>query len=230
MTGISATAHALTALPAGRWRVLHSVDGPERRRVRIDHLVVGPAGVFVIGSERPAFGEVAVDTAGRGAALAGVADAAIALAEMVPGMDPHLFVPVLCTSDDEQTPGRIHDVLVCSTTDLAGVLMQQEETLTRFYVDDVFGRLQRALPSAMFATGLGSTRVQGEPALPMRPRRVERSETTTKHLPWTPGTEVSPAVQTALISIAICLVVCALISGLVWPVVDRFVAFLVSLG
>src|SRR6478735_2927425 len=179
MSGISASAGALTALPAGRWWVLHSLHAPDYRRVNVDHVVVGPAGVFVIASERPGLGDDAGDAAARGATLAGVADSAIALAEMVPGMDPHLFIPLLCTSDHEQVPGRTHGVLVCSTDDLVGVLRQQEETLGQFYVDDVFDRLERALPSAIFSAGVRSTRVQTSA---MSSRSVEKT-TKVKHLP-----------------------------------------------
>ncbi|WP_027860128.1 nuclease-related domain-containing protein [Marmoricola sp. URHB0036] len=220
MSGISASAGALTALPAGRWRVLHRVHGPDYRRVNVDHVVVGPAGVFVIASERTGLGG---DTAARGAALAGVADAAIALAEMVPGMDPHLFVPVLCTSDHELSPSRAHGVLVCSTDDLGGVLMQQEETLGQFYVDDVFDRLGRALPSAMFSAGRGSTGVRGSQV------RMQTNKTKVRHLPWTPGEQASPAVRAALIAVAVCLVLCPLIGYFVWPVADWAIAMLASL-
>ena len=45
-----ATARALTGLPAG-WSVLHYVVWPGRRGARIDHVVIGPGGVFVIASQ-----------------------------------------------------------------------------------------------------------------------------------------------------------------------------------
>jgi len=41
------TAEALAALPPG-WVVLHEVAWPGRRYANIDHVVVGPGGVFVI--------------------------------------------------------------------------------------------------------------------------------------------------------------------------------------
>ena len=43
-----ATAEALEALPRDRWRVLHDVPWPGRPRDVVEHVVVGPAGVFVI--------------------------------------------------------------------------------------------------------------------------------------------------------------------------------------
>ena len=45
-----ATARALTGLPSG-WTVLHDRVGPGRRGARIDHVVVGPGGVFVIATQ-----------------------------------------------------------------------------------------------------------------------------------------------------------------------------------
>ena len=43
-----AAAEALEALPRERWRVLHDVPWPGRPRDVVAHVVVGPAGVFVI--------------------------------------------------------------------------------------------------------------------------------------------------------------------------------------
>ena len=124
-------------------------------------------------------------------------------------------------------PGRTHGVLVCSTRDLGGVLMQQEETLGQSYVDDVFDRLERALPSAMFSAGVGSTRADTSRVSLAATEKQKAAKV--KHLPWTPGEQASPAVRAALISVAICLVLCPLIGLVVWPVADWAIAMLASL-
>ena len=46
--GGRATAATLEGLPRDVWRVLHDVPWPGRSHAAIDHVVVGPAGVFVV--------------------------------------------------------------------------------------------------------------------------------------------------------------------------------------
>ncbi len=58
---------------------------------------------------------------------------------------------------------------------------------------------------------------------------MEKKTTKVKHLPWTPGEQASPAVRSALIAIAICLVLCPVIGFVVWPVADWAIAMLASL-
>src|SRR5688500_611754 len=57
--GESATARVLAALPPD-WVVLHDLRWPGRRFANIDHLVIGPGGVFVVDSKNWT-GRVAVD-------------------------------------------------------------------------------------------------------------------------------------------------------------------------
>src|SRR6476469_10354007 len=45
------TANALAMLPAAGWFVLHDVRWPGKRFANIDHVVIGPGGVFVIDSK-----------------------------------------------------------------------------------------------------------------------------------------------------------------------------------
>ncbi|MFC7725319.1 nuclease-related domain-containing protein [Nocardioides sp. GCM10028917] len=45
--GEVAVATALAALPAG-WVVLHDLAWPGRQRANLDHVVIGPGGVFVV--------------------------------------------------------------------------------------------------------------------------------------------------------------------------------------
>ena len=203
MTGDSgaATARALSALPTSSWRAMHDVQWPGRRMASIEHLVVGPPGVFVIASlgvrsEPSPHGDLM-----REAALARVADCALAIGERF-GIDPTLVTPVLCVSGGTVAVGHARGVLVCSTLDLVQVLQSQEEVLLRVHVDEVFARLQEGMPSATYWAGAHSSGREssgfGGPRQPSRPvdTQVVRREKVAKPLPWEPGTEVSPAMTT----------------------------------
>ena len=48
--GEQATAKALATLPSDSWVVLHDVRWPGRPFANIDHVAIGPTGVFVIDS------------------------------------------------------------------------------------------------------------------------------------------------------------------------------------
>ena len=85
--GEQATADVLAVLPAG-WTALHDVRWPKRRLANIDHIVVGPGGVFVIDSKNWS-GHVSIEDGRlrqngrfRDKAVAGCADAGLAIAEI----------------------------------------------------------------------------------------------------------------------------------------------------
>ncbi len=122
--GEEVTAHALAGLDPSKWRVLHDLRWPGRRHANIDHLVVGPGGIFVIDSKHWS-GRVTVrdqvlmqNGRKREKAIAGAADAAIDIAELLPGLNPNLVQPVLCFVRDEEVVGWARDVIVCSTTNI----------------------------------------------------------------------------------------------------------------
>ena len=58
--GEERTAEVLARLPAG-WTAIHDVRWPSRRLANIDHVVVGPGGIFVVDSKNWS-GRVTVDT------------------------------------------------------------------------------------------------------------------------------------------------------------------------
>ncbi len=100
--GEEATASALGQLPRGTWTVFHDVKWPERRYANVDHIVVGPPGVFVIDSKNWS-GQVAVKDGvlrqngrSREKDVAAAAEAGLAVARLVPLPEPHLVHPVLC--------------------------------------------------------------------------------------------------------------------------------------
>ena len=122
--GEVATAHALAALPVSGWFVLHDVRWPGKRFANIDHVVIGPGGVFVIDSKAWS-GAVGVrdgvlrqNGCQRDSAVAGATDAAMAVAEQVSGVDPRAVQPVLCFVGDHHDRGRAGDVLLCTPSTL----------------------------------------------------------------------------------------------------------------
>lgn len=96
--GEAVTANALAALPADRWTTLHDLRWPGRVYANVDHVVVGPPGVFVIdsknwsGSIRFGFGVLRQNGRDRSRGIAGAAQAAEAVAGLVPLLAPGLVV------------------------------------------------------------------------------------------------------------------------------------------
>lgn len=126
-----ATARALVALPA-EWTVMHHVQWPGRTGADVDHVVVGPGGVFVIDSS-PA----------RKAAAHACATAADVLA-VGASLDRRMVHPVLCHGGD-QAEVSVRDVVVCSPEELVPLLLSLERVLDA----DELGSAQAFVASAM---------------------------------------------------------------------------------
>ena len=96
--GEEATAEALAQLPGGSWTVFHDVKWPGRRYANVDHIVVGPPGVFVIDSKNWS-GDVSITDGvlrqnkwSRERTVAAAAEAGLAVSRLVP-----LLRPTWCT-------------------------------------------------------------------------------------------------------------------------------------
>lgn len=172
--GEVATARALAGLPPDRWIVLHDVHWPGRQFANIDHIVVGPSGVFVIDSKNWE-GQVDVrqgvfrhNGRRREREIAAVGDAALAVAAAVAGLDPRLVHPVLCLATTEPCSVYSHEVLVCSTTTLVQELMQQPVLLDVQSARRLFGQLHRTMPSAT-APHVGRRQQRRVRASPLQP-------------------------------------------------------------
>lgn len=174
--GEEATARALALLPP-EWTVLHDVRWPGRRRANIDHVVIGPGGVFVIDSKHWS-GTVSVsgdvlrqNGRSREKEVASIADAALAVTGVI-GQVP--AVPVLCFVRDEPVAGWARDVMVCSTANVNEMLTSRPAVLHAATIDRLLPVLTRGLfPAAVAA----APPVQGAPVRdpwgprPSRPRR-----------------------------------------------------------
>lgn len=88
--GERVTAAVLDRLPGEEWTVIHDVRWPGRRFANVDHVVIGPSGVFVVDSKNWS-GRIEVrdqvlrqNGYKREPAVAGAAEAALAVARLVP--------------------------------------------------------------------------------------------------------------------------------------------------
>lgn len=133
--GDKATACALLALPADDWTVLHDVAWPGRRRASIDHVVIGPPGIFVVTTKSWAGRVTAEDGVLRHdghngvAALRGAAAAAGAVASVWPDGPPAPVYAVLCLAGAARPSAPFHCVEVCSTDTLAEMMTSTPQVL-----------------------------------------------------------------------------------------------------
>ncbi len=134
--GEEVTAAALAALPASDWAVFHDIRWPGRRYANVDHVVVGPPGVFVVDSKNWS-GSIVVrdqvlrqDGRSREKAVAGAAEAALAVAQLTREVPVDHVHPVLCFVRDEPLTGWARDVMVCSTSNIVEMLLSRRAVLT----------------------------------------------------------------------------------------------------
>ncbi|MBJ7331400.1 MAG: NERD domain-containing protein [Solirubrobacteraceae bacterium] len=173
--GERATAAVLATLPGEHWTVLHDVRWPGRRFANVDHVVIGPPGVFVVDSKNWS-GRIEVrdqvlrqNGYKREPAVAGAAEAALAVARLVPLLRVDLVVPVLCFVRDEPVTGWARDVVVCSTSNLLSLLQSRPSQLEPWQVRDIAlqldGQLNAAsLPAAEPKPHARSSRYQRNPS------------------------------------------------------------------
>lgn len=154
--GERATAEVLGRLSPD-WVVLHDLRWPGRRFANIDHLVIGPGGVFVVDSKKWT-GRLSVDGGvlrqngrAREKAVSGCADAALAVAGVVPTYAEHVH-PVLCFVGDSELRGWSRDVMLCSTGTLMEMLLSRSAVLAPRDVEHLRLALDIGLQSATAPT------------------------------------------------------------------------------
>ncbi len=134
--GEETTAEVLAALPPDHWTVLHDLAWPGRRYANVDHIAIGPPGVFVIDSKNWS-GQITVrdqvlrqNGYRREPAVAGAAEAALAVAQLTAAAGPDVVHPVLCFVTDEPLVGWARGVMVCSTSNLVQMLGSRPQKLS----------------------------------------------------------------------------------------------------
>jgi hypothetical protein len=149
--GERATASALEALGPD-WVVFHDQRWPGRRLANIDHVAVGPGGIFVIDSKH---WSGKVDVVGdrlrcagysKEKVVASAADAALAVAELV-GEHASAVQPVLCFVGKQGLAGWVRDVMVCTDGDIAEMMHTRPAVLGAAQVSEVAVRLEVELRS-----------------------------------------------------------------------------------
>jgi hypothetical protein len=151
------TAHALVELPVADWFVLHDVRWPGKRFANIDHVVIGPGGVFVIDSKawsgalEVRDGVLRQNGYQRESAVASAADAAMAVAEQVPGLDQRTVSPVLCFAGDQGVEGHTRGVILCTPGTLVAMLRSRPRVLDDRTVRRTLLGLQESLKAAAAA-------------------------------------------------------------------------------
>lgn len=178
--GETATADALAALPAS-WTAIHDVRWPSRRLANIDHILVGPGGIFVIDSKNWS-GKISVANAhlrqngrSRMKAVAGSVDAALAVAQLAGPHADKVFA-VLSFATEEPLSGWCDDVMVCSTSTLTQMLASRPTVLNPSDAMDAWFRLdaqlRAATPAPLPTSPRESALEGGRESLAPSPRRT----------------------------------------------------------
>jgi hypothetical protein len=183
--GEARTAAVLDAgLPPG-WTVLHDLRWPGRDRANLDHVAVGPQGIFVVDSKNWS-GQVTVrddvlrqDGWRREKAVAGCADAALDVARHLPDVSAHV-VPVLCFCRDELIETTSRGVLLRSTSTLVPTLVSRPAVWGDDEVQRVverLGAMERVSIAPRLPTRSAPRRATARPRRVVRGRRPSRTRT-----------------------------------------------------
>lgn len=129
------------------WIVLHDIAWPGRQRANIDHVAIGPGGVFVVDAKNWT-GRIEVrdqvlmqNGRRREETVASAAQAAIALQAFV--AMPVLCMGVLCFVRDEPMSGWARDVMVCTTANLPTMLGTRPRVMSAHDVQECAGIVRR---------------------------------------------------------------------------------------
>jgi len=127
--GERAVQEVLAQLPP-EWTVFHDLHWPGRQRANIDHLVIGPGGVFVIdaknwsGHLQVRDGILRQNGYRRDAAVDSASAAARSIASLAPALATAAVVPVLCfTGEAAPTQTTLDGVCLCSVRDLVHLIV-----------------------------------------------------------------------------------------------------------
>lgn len=142
------TTHALAALDPGLWTVITDLQWPTRRYADVDHVVVGPSGVFVIDTKMWN-GDVSVygdrlRYAGHpeDSVVASLVEAAAAVALLTPGVPQRLVKPVLCAAEAEDLDAHVGVLLVCSSDTLVSALENRVQSMSHHQITVASGQLR----------------------------------------------------------------------------------------
>jgi hypothetical protein len=163
---------ALALLPGDEWVDFHDVPWPGRPGALIDHVAVGPAGVFVIvtshlGENTQIRRDVLRRNGRRRDKVLGRAlQAAEALGTEIPDVDQLFIRPVVCFAREEMIMGWGRKVMVCSTASVVPMLRNQPTVVNAAERDALCASIEVAIRAANLVPG-------SRPPGMVRPRHLE---------------------------------------------------------
>ncbi len=147
-------AESLGRLERYGWTMLHDVRWPGRRQANIDHIAIGPGGVFVVdaknwsGDVRVTHEAVRQNGYGRASALEGVNQATAAVAALLMPQHRSAVRGVMCLAGQEdQAVTVVNGVFVCGRWQLPEHLLAMPPRLTVLEVADIARFLAQDLSS-----------------------------------------------------------------------------------
>jgi hypothetical protein len=163
---------ALALLPGDEFVDFHDVPWPGRPGALIDHVVVGPGGVFVIvTSDLGENIQIRRDVLGRNGrrrdkVLGRAIQAAEALGTALPDVDPMFIRSVVCFAREEMIMDWGRQVMVCSTASVVPMLGNQPTVVNPAERDALCASIEVAIRAANLVPG-------SRPPGMVRPRHLE---------------------------------------------------------
>jgi hypothetical protein len=176
--GEATTAEALKQLTDRGWTTFHDVRWPGRQRANIDHIAVGPSGVFVIDSKNwsgvvhVVEGVLTRDGRRCEREVAAAVESAQAVAGLLQGFGT---VPVLCFTSSEPLSSWSGDVMLCSSSNISDLLLSMPPMLGPQSIERTLTLLKAGLTPAAPAAARGAPRSVRAATPRPGPRRRRRA-------------------------------------------------------
>jgi hypothetical protein len=174
------TTQALEFLDAETWTVISDLQWPGGRYGNVDHVVVGPSGVYVIdtknwtGDVTVYGGRLRYEGLTHDSVVAYLVEAAAAVALLTPGVPRQQIRPVLCVAGAEGLATHVNGLLVCSPDTLAATLESRVHSMSTHQISVASGQLRDHLHDrglVKVAARAGQRHVKQAKRGPVRPMR-----------------------------------------------------------
>lgn len=173
------TRRALEALDASVWTVVKDPQWPGGRYGNLDHVVVGPSGVYVIdtlawsGDVGVYGGHLRHEGHTEDSVVASLTEAAAAVGLLTPGVPQRLVRPVLCVAGAEGLDTSVGGLLVCSTDTLSTMLERRVHGMSTHQITIASGQLldhlhNRSLVKVAARAGHSGAKLAKRDLRPMR--------------------------------------------------------------
>ena len=174
------TTQALAQLDQKAWTVVTDLEWPGGRYGNVDHVVVGPSGVYVIDT-KPWNGDVTV-YGGRlryeglvhDSVVAYLTEAAAAVALLTPGVPQRQIKPVLCVAGAAGLESNLGGLLICSPDTLAATLESRVHIMSTHQISIASQQLREHLHDTglvKVAARAGHHEVKRKQRGPVKPMR-----------------------------------------------------------